>query len=105
MPSKPHRHRWRIPTIREEQSFGPGFLCEDAFCGEALDSEDANRLQATAYQAEALLKVVGDEGVCRDCLAPIYWVVTKASRRAPYNPDASSHFATCPKADEFRRRR
>lgn len=40
---------------------------------------------------------------CRGCLQPIYWIITKAGKRMPVDPDGTSHFATCPKAASFRR--
>lgn len=38
------------------------------------------------------------------CRAPIFWIVTAAGKRMPVNADGTSHFATCPKAKEFRKR-
>ena len=43
-------------------------------------------------------------GHCRGCGQVVLWTTTKAGRKAPLNADGSSHFASCPKADEFRRR-
>jgi hypothetical protein len=40
---------------------------------------------------------------CAGCGEPIYWIKTKAGASMPLNPDGTSHFATCPKADLFRR--
>lgn len=48
---------------------------------------------------------------CRACKAPIVWVKTEAGKLNPMDPlqeDATlastvSHFATCPKAQQFRR--
>lgn len=39
---------------------------------------------------------------CRGCKDIIYWVKTKNGNLMPINPDGKSHFATCPKADDFR---
>lgn len=42
---------------------------------------------------------------CRSCKASILWVETvKRGRPAPINRDGTSHFATCPQADGWRRR-
>jgi hypothetical protein len=42
---------------------------------------------------------------CRSCGATILWVLSKRSgKRAPLNPDGTSHFATCPQADQWRRK-
>lgn len=41
---------------------------------------------------------------CRSCGDEIGWVVSHVSRRkAPINPDGTSHFATCPQADKWRK--
>lgn len=60
---------------------------------------------------------------CRGCSAPIIWVQTKTGARMPINTDFEvkgtlfvgvemieieprfSHFATCPKAQEFHRKK
>ena len=42
-------------------------------------------------------------GRCRGCGAPISWARTPAGRSAPLDRDGTSHFATCPDADSFRR--
>jgi hypothetical protein len=43
--------------------------------------------------------------ICRaeECGATIFWIRTIGGKRMPVNPDGTSHFATCKKADEFRR--
>ncbi len=50
---------------------------------------------------------------CRSCKAPIVWVLTVKGNRMPvdYTRDGASrpaagtsHFATCPNADDWRRR-
>jgi len=40
---------------------------------------------------------------CSSCGAPILWVVTQAGKRMPLDPDGTTHFATCPNADEHRK--
>jgi len=42
-------------------------------------------------------------GVCRSCSAPINWTITKDDKRAPLDPDGTSHFATCPSAATHRK--
>ena len=42
---------------------------------------------------------------CRGCGAPIYWIETANKRRMPVNADGTSHFISCPKSGEFRRKR
>jgi hypothetical protein len=41
---------------------------------------------------------------CRSCGALICWVKTPRDKRMPINPDGKSHFATCPQANDWRRR-
>jgi len=42
---------------------------------------------------------------CRGCKALIYWIKTAAGKPMPVNADGISHFATCEKAAEFRRKK
>jgi hypothetical protein len=42
---------------------------------------------------------------CFACKAPIYMLTHISGARMPYNPDGSPHWATCPDADQFRRRK
>ncbi len=44
-------------------------------------------------------------GPCRSCGELVHWTLTKAGKRAPLNRDGTSHFATCPQADQWRRSR
>lgn len=42
-------------------------------------------------------------GRCRSCRAPIQWCRHHVSARsAPFDPDGTSHFATCPDAPKWR---
>lgn len=51
-----------------------------------------------------LMKAIGAEaGTCSRCNAPIWWVRTKAGKKAPYNLGGLNHFADCPDAQKFRR--
>lgn len=40
---------------------------------------------------------------CRGCGRLIHWWITPRDRRGPYDADGTSHFATCPAADKFKR--
>jgi hypothetical protein len=62
-------------------------------------------LESAHAAAEALLKNIGMAGRCKGCNARIYWVrhSSTTGRTAPYNPDGTPHFGTCPDADKFRR--
>jgi len=44
------------------------------------------------------------EQKCRSCGAPIEWVKTDAGKWMPVDPDGTSHFATCPDAEKWRKR-
>lgn len=45
-----------------------------------------------------------DLGVCKGCGAQIAWALTKNGKRAPIDKAGTNHFATCPKAESFRRK-
>lgn len=42
---------------------------------------------------------------CRACGQSILWCYTRNDRYSPHDHDGTSHFATCPRADSYRRRR
>jgi hypothetical protein len=43
--------------------------------------------------------------ICRGCGAPITWKLTVKQKWTPVNPlDESPHWATCPKAKDFKRK-
>lgn len=39
---------------------------------------------------------------CKGCSLDIYWIETVKGKKMPVDPDGTSHFATCPQADQFR---
>jgi hypothetical protein len=41
---------------------------------------------------------------CRSCDREILWCITQNKKRAPVNRDGTSHFASCPAADQWRRK-
>jgi hypothetical protein len=41
---------------------------------------------------------------CKSCGAGIYWIRTAAGKAMPCDPDGTSHFASCPQADQHRKR-
>ena len=43
-----------------------------------------------------------DPSRCRGCQAQIFWIKTEAGKNMPLDPDGIPHWATCPKADQFR---
>lgn len=62
------------------------------------------KAEATAAWAVPFGWERGDVSTCRSCAAPIMWCRTPRNLRAPINPDGTSHFATCPQADAWRKR-
>lgn len=44
-------------------------------------------------------------GKCKGCGEKIWWVFTKNGKRSPIRADGVSHFADCPKAGTFRRKK
>lgn len=40
---------------------------------------------------------------CRSCSAPVIWGTYPSGKRAPFDPDGTNHFATCPFAASHRR--
>ena len=65
--------------------------------------------EARLHEAEALkrisflLKSVGDEGVCKGCLAKILWVRHRNAKVVPYDPDGTNHFVSCADRERFKR--
>lgn len=62
---------------------------------------DDERLEAN----RKFLGMLSEEGRCRDCARPIWWVVTRNGRRMPVTDELLSHFADCPAASKFRQPR
>lgn len=50
-----------------------------------------------------------NEGECRSCGAPVIWCITKKGKKMPVDPPpggetaTTSHFATCPESDTWRK--
>lgn len=40
---------------------------------------------------------------CRSCNAEITWGETSNGKRAPFDPDGTNHFATCPQRRDWRK--
>lgn len=47
---------------------------------------------------------IGNPGPCRGCGQLMLWVTLPSGKRTPLNATGITHFATCPKAGDFRRR-
>jgi len=41
---------------------------------------------------------------CRSCDKQVLWCITPKGKRMPVDRDGVSHFATCPAADQWRRK-
>lgn len=54
---------------------------------------------------DRLLGVIGTLGTCKGCGAAILWVTTKNGKPTLYDLDGETHWATCPKAGDFKRGR
>jgi hypothetical protein len=55
-------------------------------------------------QFQHLLKIIGDEGKCRGCGVPIWWIVNpKTGKKLPITHEGLNHFADCPVANKFRK--
>ena len=46
-----------------------------------------------------------NKDICKGCSAWIYWIRTNRGSMMPVDPDGTSHFATCPNAQRFRKRK
>jgi hypothetical protein len=69
-------------------------------------AEPLDELTAQRARMTALLKNVGEAGVCRGCAAAITWVPHRATQKwTPYDLDGTNHFITCPKAENFRKKK
>jgi len=44
-------------------------------------------------------------GNCRRCKARILWYRTPQGKRMPMNPDATTHWASCPYAKDFKKQK
>lgn len=69
-----------------------------------INLEALQEVQDLRKRIRALLRNVGEEGSCKGCQAPIYWVVHRNGKRAPYTVDGLNHFADCPAANLFRKK-
>ena len=61
--------------------------------------------QGTSFEIPERWAPDPKQSACRSCSAPIVWCKTPAGKRAPVNPEGTSHFSTCPQADRWRRRK
>lgn len=60
-------------------------------------------LDRQAKTVAALVKNMGDPGVCKGCGAEIWWMIHRNGKRAPYDPNGVNHFVTCVDREQFRK--
>lgn len=53
----------------------------------------------------SFIETIGWEGICKGCHATVYWIEHANGKRAPYTRLALNHFADCPEAAAFKRKR
>jgi hypothetical protein len=64
----------------------------------------ADPLREQLARNEAMLKIIAlGWRPCRGCGKTIYFTKTRNGKVGVWNVDATSHFATCPAASDFRR--
>lgn len=49
-------------------------------------------------------RTMSDQEKCRSCGALVTWALQKSGKYMPIDPDGTSHFATCPQANQWRKR-
>jgi hypothetical protein len=69
------------------------------------EAEELNTKQEKVIgQFQHLLRTIGDEGKCKGCGVPIWWIVNpKTGKKLPITWEGLNHFADCPKAKDFRK--
>ena len=72
---------------------------------EARERGAVSFVECSLKQAQAitaLLKAIGEPGVCRGCYAEIVWVTHRNGKKTPYTPAGLNHFVHCPKREQFK---
>lgn len=64
--------------------------------------EDCVAAQALAMKQ--MLNNVGQQGLCRGCSKPGYWVTHYNGKATFYTPAGLNHFVDCPAESRFRRK-
>lgn len=57
------------------------------------------------HNIEQILLICGDPGRCKACGADVWWIRTRKGKVMPWNRWGESHFADCPRADDFRKKK
>lgn len=93
-----HRHRdgvWRTEELEAVSAYSPAVGTDDA-------ASIARKVQAdleNACRARGIKLTP-----CHSCGAPMYWSESKNGKPVPTNPDGTSHWGTCPQAQEWRKK-
>ena len=70
------------------------------------ESDEVLVLRRHGYAPEVPEEGLGNPDPCRGCGQTMYWRDHPTTGRPhPFNADGTSHFGTCPKANEFRGRK
>ena len=97
----------------------------DALCEKVAERELVDRVvrlaKVTGYELQTdpehwtysmagrnlirLLRMKGSFGRCNGCRKPVIWVKTKNARWCPYTATGLAHWADCPKAKDFKRKK
>ena len=106
--------RVRFTKVRGDITCTTCLKCLDAregMLGESLMNhamDQAKKIAATFYRQrfEALFRNLGvDPATCRGCGRTIWWIAHANGKRAPYTIDGQNHFASCPQAHLFRKKK
>lgn len=98
-------HIW-TPSALVPRARGLGVLDLSAgphICG--LSGIDLNDVSPEEYLGgiQFLLATLGEDGWCKAsaCRAPIFWVLTKNGKRAPFSINGATHFSDCAGRAQF----
>lgn len=76
--------------------------------GDRFGAQTSHNLGELERRVRRVLEGLGGRrgrGHCRSCHRPVYWLTTPRDKHLPYNPDGTSHWGTCPNADQHRRKK
>jgi hypothetical protein len=92
-------------VARDSDEFSEGEIVDDEipFYGEVTDGDYQGVLPAPP-QGALVFEIPGGtpRAKCRSCDADVFWIQTKNGKKMPANPDGTSHFSTCPNANQHR---
>lgn len=72
----------------------------------AMPRDTTNQIIFTMNERiQKLMEIIGNPSTCRGCGDPIWWITTKYKKAMPLNNDLTLHFASCPEARKFRKKK